>query len=214
MTAFSFTASAVLAASTSNFAQVINPGTLTVDIVTDSYSPVSTPSVVMSAKTFNFACQTGTSASIGTFGTSTQQIYVKNPDAADNGWAVTLAASSPTAVWDSSVSDYDFNDATSSGCSDGADTDSVGGQLTLDPSVGVLAKGACTTCTTTNVNKGSSATFLEGTTDSVTILTGAAGSDDVGDWKLGGVALSQTIPAEQAAANDYNINMTLSVTAS
>lgn len=139
ITAISCTTSAVLAAATSNFAQVINPGTLTVDIVNDSYASVSSPSVNMSAKTFNFACQTGASASTGTFGTSSQQIYVKNPDAADNGWAVTIAASSPTAVWDSSVADYDFNDAATAGCSDGADTDAFAGQLTIDPSVGSLA---------------------------------------------------------------------------
>jgi hypothetical protein len=153
-------------------------------------------------------------ASTATFGTSTQQVYVKNPDAADNGWSVSLAATSPTAVWDSTIADYDFNDVGSSGCTDGADTDSFAGQLTIDPSVGSLDVGACTSCTSTNVSKWSSASFVEGTTDSITILTGATGSDDIGDWKLSGVALSQTIPAEQAAANDYNINMMLSVTAS
>jgi hypothetical protein len=103
-------ASNVLAAATSNFAQVINPGTLTVDIVDSNYSAVTTPSVVMSAKTFNFACQKDAQASTGIFGTVSQQIYVKNPDAADNGWSVSLAAASPTDVWHSSVSDYDFND--------------------------------------------------------------------------------------------------------
>lgn len=51
-------------------------------------------------------------------------------------------------------------------------------------------------------------------TDSITILAGASGSDDVGDWKLTGVSISQTIPAEQAAASDYNIDMTLSILAS
>lgn len=64
------------------------------------------------------------------------------------------------------------------------------------------------------MTKGASASFTQGAVDSVTIITGAIGSDDIGDWKLSGVALSQTIPAEQAAANDYNINMTLSITAS
>lgn len=106
----------------------------------------------MSAKTFSFSCQSGGSASTGTFGTSSQAIYIKNPDASDTGWTVDLAASSPTAVWDSAV-DYDFNDAGGSGCTDGGDADSLGGQMTVDPSGGVLAVGACSTCTTTSVTK-------------------------------------------------------------
>lgn len=54
---------------------------------------------------------------------------------------------------------------------------------------------------------------MQGSVDSVTVVSGAAGSDDIGDWKLSGVAISQKIPAEQAAASDYDINMTLSVVA-
>jgi hypothetical protein len=55
---------------------------------------------------------------------------------------------------------------------------------------------------------------VQSSVDSITLLTGAAGSNDIGDWTLQGVALSQTIPAETAAASDYDINMTLSVVAS
>ncbi|MBD3330213.1 hypothetical protein GF354_01635 [Candidatus Peregrinibacteria bacterium] len=196
--------------STSNFTQTINAGTLSVDIVDGSYAAVASPSVTMSSATFSFACQTTT----GTFGSATEQIYVQNPDATDNGWSVTLAASAPTDVWDSAGTDFDFNDPTSSGCTDGADTDSFGGQMTVDPSGGTLAAGQCASCTTTNVTKGSSASFSEGSVDSITLLTGAAGSDDIGDWTLQGVSISQTIPAEQPAASDYDINMTLTIAAS
>ncbi len=204
----------VYAASTSNFAQTINPGTLSVDIVDAGYVTVGSPSVTMSAKTFSFSCLNGGNASTGTFGTSSQVIYIKNPDAADNGWTVSLAASAPTTVWDSAGTDYDFNDAGTSGCSDGDDSDSLAGQMTVDPSVGTLAVGTCASCATTAVTKGSSAAFVESTTDSITLLTGAAGSNDIGDWRLTGVAISQTIPAEQPAASDYNINLTLSILAS
>ena len=107
----------------------------------------------MSSKTFSFSCLSGGSASTGTFGAAEQLIYVKNPDAADNGWTVSLAGSATTAVWDSSGTDYDFNDAGGSGCTDGADADSVGGQMTVDPSVGTLAAGACSSCVTTNITK-------------------------------------------------------------
>lgn len=203
-------ATIVLASATSNFTQTINAGTLSVDIVDGSYVTVASPSFAMTAATMSFSCQTVT----GTFGTASQVIYVKNPDAADGGWSVSLAASATTAVWDGAASDFDFNDPTTSGCTDSADADSVAGQLTVDPSAGTLAAGQCASCVTTNVTKGSSNAFVEGTTNSITVLTGAAGSDDIGDWKLTGVSLSQTIPAEQAAANDYDINMTLSVVAS
>lgn len=86
--------------------------------------------------------------------------------------------------------------------------------MTVDPSGGTLAVGSCASCATTSITKGSSASYLEGSVDSVTILTGAAGSNDIGDWKLTGVSISQKIPAEQAAASDYDINMTLSIVAS
>lgn len=203
-------ASVVLASSTSNFTQTINPGTLSVDIVDASYVTVGSPSVTMGATSFSFSCQTAT----GTFGTSTQQIYVNNPDAADNGWSVSIAASAATAVWDSAGTDFDFNDATGSGCTDGGDTDTVGGQLTVNPATGTIATGACSSCTTTGVSLGSSSAFVEGTTNTITIMTGASGSDDIGDWTLQGVSLSQKVPAEQPAASDYDINMVVSVVAS
>ena len=54
----------------------------------------------------------------------------------------------------------------------------------------------------------------DSTLDSITILIAADGSSDFGDWTLQGVAVSQTIPAEQVAATDYSLPMTLSVVAS
>jgi len=199
--------SSVYAASTSNFTQTINAGTLSIDIVDGSYASVGSPSVSFGAVTFNFACGSST----GTLGTATQQIYVKNPDAADGGWTASIAGSAITAVWDGAASDYDFNDPTTSGCTDGADADSVGGQMTVNASGATLAAGSCSSCNTNNITKGTSAAFNQGTTDSITLLNAAAGSSDIGDWTLQGVSLSQTIPAEQAAASDYDINMVLSV---
>ncbi len=200
----------VLAANTSQFNQTINAGTLSVDIVDASYVTVASPSITMSAAPFSFAC----SSSTGTFGTASQQIYVKNPDAADSGWTVSLAASAPTALWVSAGPDFDFNDPTSAGCGDSADADSFAGQMTVDPSAGTVAKGACLSCGTTSVTAGSSDSFVEGTKNSITILSGAAGSDDIGDWKITGIGISQTIPAEQPAASDYAISMVLSIVAS
>lgn len=200
----------VSATATSNFTQTINPGTLSVGIVDASYVTVGSPTMAMTATAFSFTCQTAT----GVFGTTTEQIYVNNPDAADSGWSVSMAASATTAVWDSAGTDFDFNDPTSSGCTDGADADGFGGQMTVDPSVGTLAVGECSSCTTTSVSLGSSAAFSEGVTNTITILTGASGSDDVGDWTLQDIDISQTIPAEQAAASDYDIDMVVSIVAS
>jgi hypothetical protein len=194
---------------TTALTQVINAGTLAVDIVDGSYASVSSPTVAMSAETFSFGC----GSSSGTFGTATEQIYVQNPDAADSGWSLTIAASVPTALWDSAGTDYDFNDPTTSGCADGGDTDSFAGQMTIDPSGATLAVGQCSSCTTTNITKGSSSAFSEGVTDSITLLSAAAGSDDIGDWTLQGVSLTQTIPPEQPAASDYSLNLTVTVAA-
>ena len=199
----------VFASGTSNFTQTINAGTLSLDIVDGSYASVSSPTMAMPAATFSFACQ----SKIGYFGTSTQQIYVSNPDAAANGWTVSLAASSTADVWASAGTPFDFNDPTASGCTDSADTgDTVGGQMTVDPSVGSIAQGPSANGTT-GLSLGSSSAFEEGVTDTITILT-SDGTTDIGDWTLQSVKITQTLPAEQPAASDYNIDMVLSIAAS
>lgn len=202
-----------LAANNSTFNQTINAGVLSTDILNASQATVASPSVSMTAKGFSFTCQSGGNASTGTFGSNSERIYVSNPDAADNGWTLTLAATSgATAVWTAGGNTFDFNDSGSSGCSDGADADTKGGQLTVDPSAGTITTD-CGSCTATNITKGSSTAFVQGTTDSITLLTAAAGSDDVWRGYLTGAGLSQTIPAETPAGS-YSINMTLTATAS
>ena len=120
------TTTSLFASATSNVTQTITAGSLSVDIVDASYVTVGSPTVSMSSKAFSFACQNAGSSSTGTLASTNQVLYVKNPDAADGGWTVSLAASSPTAFWDGTGSnDYDFNDATSSGCGDSGDTDSL-----------------------------------------------------------------------------------------
>ena len=204
-----FNSTLLLASTTSNFKQTINPGTLTTDIVDAAYASVSSPSVTMASTTFSFACASTT----GTFGTATQQLYVTNGSAANNGWTLSLAGSAPTALWTSatSSSSFDFNDPTTAGCTDGADTDTVAGQMTVNASGGTLAANG--TYPLTNITKGSSNAFNEGTTNSITLLSASAAANKVGKWTLQNVAITQTIPAEQLAANDYNINMVLSIVA-
>jgi hypothetical protein len=212
--AFSLGPLEVYASSGSTFLHDITAGTLAIDIVNGSYTSVSNPRVYFATSTFSFSCNTST----GTFGaTSTESIYVQNPDAADNGWTVSLAANNTTDVWTTAGTPMDFNEAGSGGCvDDGAttDADSYAGKLTINPSAAVLQTGACASCGTGNISLGSQAEFVEGATDSVTLLTAASGSDDIGDWLLNGVIASQTIPGEQPAASDYAIDMVLSIVAS
>lgn len=195
--------------STSAITQIISPGILVTDFVDDTYQSVVNPTVAMNNQDFAFTCHDST----GTLGTSSQKIYVLNPDSADNGWSLTIAPSNTTDLWSGTSGSYDFNDPTSSGCADGADADSYAGQMSLNASSGTLTVGGCSSCNTTGISKGSLASFSEGVLNSVTLLTADLSSSDVGDWVLTGVPIAQTIPGEQPAGNDYSINLTLTVTA-
>ena len=197
------------AASTSTFTQVISASTLATDIRSDSTTSVSSPAVSLSSQTFSFNCQTST----GTFGTNGERIYVDNPDGADNGWTLTVAASpAATAVWNQGSNYFDFNDAGGSGCTDGADADSYGGQLTINANAGTITTDYSGS-DTTGLTKGTSTAFAQGTTDSITLITAANTSADIWRGYITGISLSQTIPAEQAAAS-YTINFALTATAS
>lgn len=205
----------VLAAPNTELTQTIGAGTLVTDIRDENGASVAAPSVAMSAVAYPFECLVGGAAPTGTFGTNTERIYVDNPGAANNGWTLTLAATGgATSVWENAgvTQTYDFNDPTTGGCDDGGDADSVAGQLSVDPSSGTATLTA-TSGTTSNITQGSASAFDQGTTDSITLLNAAAGSDDFGQWYLTDVGLSQTIPLEQAA-DSYTLDLTLTVTAS
>ena len=209
----SFVASIVGNASpATEFQQTLNSGTLTTDIRDASRNTVASPQVSMSVATFSFDCQSGVSSSTGTLGSNSQRLYVDNPSNADNGWTLTVAPTSgSTTTWTDGTKKIDLNDGTNSGCSDGADTDTASGQLTIDPSAGTITSD-CTTCSTSNISKGSIASLSEGVTNVITLLNAAASSDNVGRWYLTGADVKQTIPAEQEAGN-YTLNMTVTVTA-
>jgi hypothetical protein len=66
---------------------------------------------------------------------------------------MSLAGSLPTSSWTGTGGVLDFNDPTTSGCTDGADTDTNKGQLSVDPSVGNLTVGNCSGCATTALTK-------------------------------------------------------------
>lgn len=204
----------VFAAGNSTMNQTINAGVLATDIMDASRVTVGSPSVSMSTKSFSFDCQSGGNASTGLLGSSSERIYVSNPGGANSGWTLTLGATSgATAAWANSGASqtFDFNDASGSGCTDGADADSKGGQMSVNANAGTLTAD-CLTCATTNVSKGSNASFIQGTTDSITLLNASAASDDIWRGYLTGAAVSQNIPAEQPA-EAYTLNLTLTSTA-
>jgi hypothetical protein len=202
------------AANDSDFSQVINTGALSADILDSSRVAVANPGVSMSAENFAFSCLSGVNASTGTFGTNSERIYVINPDGADNGWTLTVAATSgATTRWANggATQHFDFNDGGGSGCTDGGDADSEAGQLSLDPSGGTLTTD-CLSCVNTNVTLGSSSAFNQGVTDSITLINAGAASNDIWRGYLTDVDASQTIPAE-TPADTYTLNLTLTATA-
>jgi len=195
--------------STSLITQIIEPGVLSTDFIDDSYQSVASPSIAMSNKDFSFACYSST----GTLGTSSQMIYVTNPDSADGGWSLTIAPANVTDLWVGTNGSYDFNDPTGAGCTDGVDADNYGGQMSINASGATLSIGACPSCNTTGISKGSLASYSQGSVNSITLLSADSSSSDMGDWTLTGVSVIQSIPGEQPAGNDYALNLVLTVTA-
>lgn len=192
---------AVLAAPTPTLNQTVNPGTLTADVLQgDGTTPVASPAVSFPAVNASFLCQTNTS----TLGDASNRVYVSNL-ANNNGWTLTMAATSGAGTkWTTGANNYSFDDptGTAAGCTNG--------QLTVDPSGGVVTLDCNSICTATNVTKGASTGFDSGTTDSVTLMQDSNGSA----WKgyLTGVGLSQKIPGGQHAGS-YALGMTITVTA-
>lgn len=182
-------------------------GTLTTDIVDAGGSSVGSPSVSMSTGTVSFSCGS-TSA---TLGVSAQRIRVTNTTASAP-WTLSIAATSgATSTWTTGAITFDFNDSTSSGCGDGGDADSRPGQLSISPSGGTITpQGGCSS---TGVTLGSNTAFLQGTTDSITLATASGSAQTNCYWEFTDIALSQTIPAEQAAGT-YTLSMTVTVVAS
>jgi hypothetical protein len=181
-------------------------GTLSVDIVDAGGSSVASPSITMGATALYFTYQTVN----GAFGVSTQKIRVDNITG-NSQWSLSLAATNgPTAFWDGTPADYDFNDPTAN-AGDGGDADNLGGQMTVNPSGATITpQGGCNM---TGLTLGSSASYSQGVTDSITLLSAGSSAGTNCYWDTTGIAVSQTIPAEQPAASDYDINMTLTITA-
>lgn len=181
-------------------------GSLSVDIVDSSGVSVSNPSISMSEKTFDFSNQTST----GTFGVSNEKIRVNNTTASPS-WTLSLAAvGGPGDYWNGSPLDYDYNDP-SSNAQDGSDSDSLGGQMTLNPSAGTITPQSG--CSNTGISLGSSSSYdEEDSVESITLMSATASASTNCYWDLTGVSVSQTIPSEQPAGT-YSISMVLTIVA-
>lgn len=170
--------------------------TVAVAFVDGTGTPIAAPTFAFSGTSQKTTSQTTT----GTFADSTRKLRISNTTYA-NGWSVSLAATGGnTAVWKRSdnLAQYAFNSG------------SGGGQLSVNPSSSTLTpQGGCST---TGISFGSSANFLQGSQDSITLLTASNASQQNCYWDLTGTALTQTIPAQQAAGS-YTIDMTATVTA-
>lgn len=180
-------------------------GSLSVDIVDASGVGVSNPSISMSDKTFDFSNQNST----GSFGTSSQKIRVNNTTVGPS-WTLSLAAAGGSgAFWDGSK-DYDYNDP-SSNANDGSDGDSLGGQMSLNPSVGTITPQSG--CNNTGISLGSSSSYNEeSSVNSITLMSATASASTNCYWDLTGISVSQSIPPEQPAGA-YSISMVLTIVA-
>ena len=175
-----------------------------------SLSFVDSGGVGVTNPTFNFGSvlNSGTfQTTTGTFGDSSRRLRLSNTTYA-NGWNVTIAPTAgPTATWNrsDSLAKYDLNDSGANGTDSAVDTDSLGGQLSLNPTLATLTPQAG--CSTTGITKGSSGSFVEGTTNSIMLLSATSASQQNCYWDFYGAGLTQTIPASQPAGS-YTISLT------
>ena len=208
---------AVASSDNTDLSQVINAGAWEVEFKDASRATVASPVVNFTAETFSFDCKTGGTAADGTLGTNTERLYIVNPEAALDGWTLAIAATATTDVWDKGdANDYDFNDrdASNQGCLDDAvntnDADSFAGLLNVDGSVATRNDDSAS-ADGTGWTLGSATNFDEGTTDSITIASTDATSNEIARWYLTGIDLDQDIPAEQEPGT-YTITMTITGT--
>lgn len=183
------------------------PTTLSVDIVDVLGGSVVSPSMIMSALGFSLNTQTA----VATLGTTSEKIRITNTTATPS-WTLTIAATSgASTLWSGSAGTYDFNDPTAQ-VTDGADADSVGGQLTIDPSTTTITPQSG--CSTTGLTQGSISSFSQGSVDAITLLSAGVSADTACYWDVSNIGVQQTIPVEQPSGTDYTIDMTLTLTAS
>ena len=185
------------------FNQTINPGTLSASInQAGDTTPVTSPTVSFTAQNYSFQCQTST----GTLGDSNDLLNVTNLASGINTWTLAIAATGgSTATWTGTAGSYAYNNST------GTPAGCTSGQMTVDPATGTITNDCNSSCTANaaTVSLGSSAAFVSGTTNSVTLMSDSAGTA----WEgyATGISLSQTIPP-LTPAGSYSLPMTITLT--
>jgi len=166
-------------------------GNLSVDIVDSGGSSVTTPSVSFSSANFNW----GTQQSTATMGITAEKIRVTNTTTTPN-WTLSVAGTVNTNLWTSGGNTYDFNGT------------SVTGRLNINPGgVTITPQGGCTNAGLAN---GSTAYFVQGTQDSINLITAGASAETNCYWDITGVNMTQDIPAAQVTGN-YSLNLIVTV---
>lgn len=176
---------------TSTLSQTITNGTASTDIRDSSNAIIGSPTITMNSVTLSTSQQNAT----GTFGSNTQRIYVDNPGGAPNGFTLALNASVPgTGTWTSGANTYAYNGT------------AAAGQLTINPAVGTTTANVGGT---TGITFGTSSTFSG--VSAITLVNASAASADIWNGYFTGMALTQTIPANQPGGT-YTLSMTQTLT--
>lgn len=177
----------------SQLSQAVTSGVISTDIRDATGALVSSPAFSLSGASASTSMQ----STSGTLGTASQRIRVDNPGGTNNGFSLTIVATTPgTGAWSSGANTYAYNGATPNN-----------GQMTIDPS---LVTWTAYSGTTTALSKGVQATFAGSTP--ITLLTASAALEDVWGGYGTGIGISQTIPAGTPAGT-YTISMTQTVPA-
>ena len=183
-------------------------GALSVDVVDASGVTVASPSLSMSATAASGLCQTTT----GTLGVTAQKIRVNNTTLTP-GWSLSIAATAGAAgSWSSGGATYDFNDPSggTAGCADGADADTLPGQLSVDPSASTITPQSG--CATTGLTKGTASAFSQAVADSITLANASVSAATNCFWDIASISLSQKVPELQPSGS-YNLLMTVTIVA-
>lgn len=222
---FGVISSIVLAAEnkSTDFKIQINPGTFYVGFVDsgNNYQEVTDLEFGFDQKSVSMECLSGEGSPTMYFGhdasegVDARNLYIANPDAAREGFTISIAATNgANAVWsqagNSFVLDYNANDCSS--VNKPLDIEGVtnyGGRMYIDPSVAELRTGKCAGCSTNGLQLGTANHFEYGNIDSITLVQASSSADNIADYILNGIKVSQTIPA-MFSSGDYSLDMTIS----
>lgn len=147
----------------------------------------------------------------GTLGTGDQRIYVSNPEAAFDGWTLSISPEQGlSAKWQGIKANFDFNDSGDSGCQD-TDGDGLAGLMKIDAS-GAQIQTDCLSCNPAYVTVGHASQQDFSTAESITLMNASGDASDLGRWYVTGIDVEQSIPPEQVG-DVYQIEMVLTATA-